>query len=468
MNSAALRSELARLREELDRRRGTRIQYAPQQPTARQKQFLECTAFEALYGGSAGGGKSSALLMAALQYVPVPGYAALILRRTYADLALPGAIMDRAKAWLVPQGVTWNEQNKRFTFPSNATLTFGYLDSDKDRFRYQGSELQFLGVDEATQLPEQWYLYLLSRLRRCKGHDVPIRARLASNPGGVGHEWVKRRFVDDATRGDRVFVPAGLRDNPYVDADAYESALAQLDPTTRRQLLDGIWVRDSEGLVYQHTEANLIDEAPKLTNFVLGIDYGFRDPTAFTVLGWRDNDPVTYILRSYKRHGLTPSDAAEEVRSLEQDYEGGFQRIVGDEGGLGKGYAEEARQRFHLPIEAAEKNNKRGYISLFNGALFHQQIKVVRGACDELIGEWHELPWDEAKNAEASSFANHCADSALYGWRACLSFTEEPKEQPPVYGSPQWYASQEQAITEQLEREVEEERANDWARDMFG
>ena len=92
--------------------------FIPQAPTAKQAEFLAFDGLEALYGGAAGGGKSSALLMAALQYVHVPGYAALILRRTYADLSLPGAIMDRAHEWLQGTGATWNGTEKRWTFPS--------------------------------------------------------------------------------------------------------------------------------------------------------------------------------------------------------------------------------------------------------------------------------------------------------------------------------------------------------------
>src|SRR5574340_387166 len=97
----------------------------PWTPTPPQAAFLLLDGLEALYGGAAGGGKSDALLVAALQYVDVPGYAALLLRRTYPDLALPGAIMDRAKEWLGPHlaagSVRWIETDKTFVFPSGAT-----------------------------------------------------------------------------------------------------------------------------------------------------------------------------------------------------------------------------------------------------------------------------------------------------------------------------------------------------------
>src|SRR5882724_12911124 len=138
--------------------------FSPHKPSPKQAEFLELDCLEALYGGAAGGGKSSALLMAALQYVHVPGYAALLLRRTFADLSLPGAIMDRAHDWLQGTGAVWHGQDKRWTFPSGATLTFGYCETARDVYRYQGMEVQFVGVDELTQWPEQSYRYLLSRL----------------------------------------------------------------------------------------------------------------------------------------------------------------------------------------------------------------------------------------------------------------------------------------------------------------
>ena len=86
-----------------------------------------------------------------------------------------------AKAWWIPQGVAWNDKDKRFTFPSGATVTFGYLDTERDRYRYQGAELQFVAFDELTQFPKAWYIYLLSRLRRMQGSEVPLRVRSASN-----------------------------------------------------------------------------------------------------------------------------------------------------------------------------------------------------------------------------------------------------------------------------------------------
>lgn len=424
--------------------------YSPQSPTTKQDEFLRLDCLEALYGGAAGGGKSSALLMAALKYVHVPGYAALILRRTYADLSLPGAIMDRAHDWLQGTGATWNGTEKRWTFPSGAVLQFGYCETARDVYRYQGAEFQCVCVDELTQWAEQPYRYLLSRLRRPEGSTVPLRMRAASNPGGIGHEWVKRRFLD-APDG-RVFVPALLDDNPHVDAEAYRHALDQLDAVTRKQLLDGVWTRDAGGLVYQFGEERNVGTATGLTTYLVGIDYGYTDATAFCVLGWREHDPTVYVVQCYKRAGLTPSEAAEEAHALSRRY--APVKMVGDVGGLGKGYAEEARRRFALPIEPADKVNKRGYIALMNGDLERGRIKVDHARCAELVAEWAELPWTEDHAKEADGFDNHCADATLYAWRAASAYHEAPP--PPRPGADEQRAAMEAAL---WDRAAEEERA---------
>lgn len=379
-----------------------------------------------MYGGAAGGGKSDALLMAALKYVHVPGYSALVMRRTYPDLSLPGAIMDRAQQWLAGTDAKWNGQDKRFTFPSGATLQFGYCDTEKDRYRYQGAEFQYIGIDELTQWPEGWYRYLFSRLRRLKDSPIPIRMRSATNPGGIGHEWVRRRFINP---GDdtRPFIPALLDDNPSLDANEYREALSVLDTTTRRQLEEGLWIRDAEGLVYRYSETrNVIAQAPECQRFLLGIDYGARSPTAFVLLGWRLGDPTVYVLRAWKRAGMSPSEAAEEVAKLQSEVK--LSRIVGDIGGLGKGYQLEGQYRFKLPIEAAEKVNKLGYIKLLNGDMERGRVKVVLSDCEPLTTEWLELPWHEAQEKEASGFDNHCADAMLYAWRAAYAWTQKEAE----------------------------------------
>lgn len=180
--------------------------------------------------------------MAALQYVDVPNYSAIIFRRTFNDLSLPNALMDRSKQWLIGiPGVVWNETKHMFTFPSGAKLAFGYLESEQNKYRYQGAEFQGIFFDELTQFTETQYTYLHSRLRKLKSSPVPLRLWSATNPGGVGHEWVKQRFLIEGPRNGRVFIPARLEDNPSIDKETYIPNLMQLDPVTRKQLLQGDW-----------------------------------------------------------------------------------------------------------------------------------------------------------------------------------------------------------------------------------
>lgn len=255
--------------------------YSPQKPTARQRLFLDLDdKLEVFYGGAAGGGKSSALLMAALKYVHIPGYAALLLRRSYTDLALPGALMDRAHQWLNGKA-HWSSMEKTWTFPSGATITFGYLATENDKYQYQGSEFQYIGFDELSQFTETQYTYLFSRLRKLKDSTIPLRLRSGSNPGGVGAMWVKDRFIpDDFTPDlaheervwekntkdeetgediDRYFVPARLDDNPHLDQAQYELSLRNLDPVTRAQLRRGDWQITLRGdILYMWDESQVV------------------------------------------------------------------------------------------------------------------------------------------------------------------------------------------------------------------
>jgi predicted phage terminase large subunit-like protein len=214
--------------------------YIKQKPTIKQAMFLMNGRLEGLFGGAAGGAKSSGLLMAGLQYVLYPSYSGLLLRRSFKDLSLPGALMDRAHEWLHDTDAKWDDLIKTWKFPSGATLSFGYLEAERDKFRYQGADFTFCGFDELSQFTEPQYLYLFSRLRKSKDNPIPLRMRAASNPGDIGHSWVKERFI--TYKGtDRFFIPSLYTDNPHLDQKAYEISLNKLDPITRAQLKEGNW-----------------------------------------------------------------------------------------------------------------------------------------------------------------------------------------------------------------------------------
>ena len=296
--------------------------FIPHMPTPRQAAFLLLECREAFYGGAGGGGKSDALLMAALQYADIPGYSALIIRRNFAELALPNALIDRAHTWLHGRpDARWNEQRKQWRFSSGATLTFGYLEGARDADRYASAEFHFIGVDELTQFGEKQYVDLFARLRApaCPGCDfereyaehhkrhsdyrrdcavcielerlisgpasthldaahIPLRMRSASNPGNVGHDWVKRRFVirRGAPEGDRLFVPARLDDNPFINRDDYTKSLLNLDPVTRARILKGDWEAYSTRGVIKRDWFDLVDTLPSQLSIVRYWDTAYQ------------------------------------------------------------------------------------------------------------------------------------------------------------------------------------------------
>ena len=245
------------------------IPFCPLQPTEKQRLFYDESTKELFFGGAAGGGKSIALLMAALKYIEQPGYAALIIRKDLPRLELPGGLIPRSHEWfsgLAKEGVRWNAARRTWTFPTSkgarpATITFGFLARPLDKYRYASSEFQYIAFDELTDFLEEDYLFLFSRLRMTHVSNLTLRMRGASNPGGIGRLWVKRRFIDGAAsdnmkvrllmKDGRGYIPSRIDDNPHLHAEAYRDSLSHLPPVEREQLLSGDWDIQPDGVFKQ-------------------------------------------------------------------------------------------------------------------------------------------------------------------------------------------------------------------------
>jgi len=249
-----------------------------------QTDFLKSADREVLFGGAAGGGKSFAMLADPLRYMGHPSFSGLLLRHTTEELR--ELIVKSQELYpKVFKGIKWSERKMQWTAPSGARLWMSYLDKDEDVRRYQGLAFSWIGFDELTQwaTPYSWN-YMRSRLRSTAS-DLPVYMRATTNPGGRGHSWVKKMFIDpsvpnhsfkatDIETGEvlkypsghakagkslfqRRFIPSKLSDNPYLaEGGDYETMLLSLPEQQRRRLLDGDW-DIAEGAAFTEFDRNI-------------------------------------------------------------------------------------------------------------------------------------------------------------------------------------------------------------------
>jgi len=235
-----------------------------------QTEFLSASEQEVLYGGAAGGGKSYAMLADPVRNFTNEHAKMLLVRKTTEELRELVAVSKMLYPKAIP-GIKFLERDKTWVAPSGASLWMSYLDSDDDVTRYQGQAYSWIGFDELTQWasPYAWN-YMRSRLRTTKDSGLKLYQRATTNPGGAGHSWVKKTFIDPSPpnrsfwardmetdeillwpKGSikegqplfkRRFIPATLFDNPYLAEDGmYEANLLSLPEYQRKQLLEGNW-----------------------------------------------------------------------------------------------------------------------------------------------------------------------------------------------------------------------------------
>lgn len=309
-----------------------------------QTEFLAAPEQEVLYGGAAGGGKSYGLLADPMRYFDNKNFNGLILRRTNDEL--------RELIWksqeIYPRafpGAKWGEKKSQWVFPSGARLWLTYLEREEDVLRYQGQAFSYIGFDELTQHPTPFaWTYMRSRLRTTDP-DLPIFMRGTTNPGGPGHAWVKKMFIDpsppnrsfpatDLDTGEplrypeghakagqalfyRRFIPATLKDNPYLYSEgAYEANLLSLPEMQRRQLLEGDWAI-AEGAAFpefrQSVHVSEPYDIPSDWRKFRSCDYGY---SSYSAVHWIAIDPAFETLVVYRELYVTKHTARELAKEI--------------------------------------------------------------------------------------------------------------------------------------------------------
>lgn len=307
----------------------------------RQTKFHMSEAFETMYGGAAGGGKTAAIVAEAVTYcMKWPKARVYIFRKTIPELkqsVIPEIYKQCADYINEAKGMRYNSQDRTFVFNNGSIIQLAYLENPADMYRYQSAEMHLLIIDELTHFTEDEYQYLKTRVRSTGEH--PLKVMSATNPGNVGHAWVKKYFIDiappeeiytDRNGNTRIFIPAKVSDHPSPEfVKTYTKVLeANNDPNLRRALLEGDWDvfagqafeewrRDDEDGNPYHVVVPF--EIPKHWIKWFAYDWGYN---SFAAGVWLTKDPSTeriYVYREFYEHAMTASAQAETIIMLDDE-----------------------------------------------------------------------------------------------------------------------------------------------------
>lgn len=397
-----------------------------------QNAFHRSSAKFRLYGGAAGGGKSEALLFEAIALAQEwKGSHGLILRRTFPELkmsliirALEKLPKDLYKYYATDHVLIWK--------PTNSRIQFGHCEKADDVYRYQGAEFDWIGVDELTQFDEFTIKYLWSRLRSSLPGVVP-KFFGTTNPGGIGHRWVKRLWVENKLsqeelaagfqREDFEFIPATVSDNKYINKE-YVSNLQMLPEHQRKMLLDGSWdVYEGKFFEEWDEKVHVIPtfDIPDTWLKFRTIDFGRTAPFACL---WNavDYDGNLYVYKEYYEAGREVDENADNVVSLSQG--GKFEYTVIDSAVFSKtGFGETIGDRIRrkgIDIIPAHKDRIAGWSAVKQYLHFNAEdgtkpkLRIMRN-CPSLIDEMRNAIYDKNNPEDLNSKQpDHALDALRY------------------------------------------------------
>jgi hypothetical protein len=422
-----------------------------------QTDFLAASEREVLYGGSAGGGKSYAMLADPLRYMGNPSFSGLLLRHTTEELRelIYKSQELYPKIW---KGIKWSERKMQWTAPSGAKLWMSYLDREDDVLRYQGLAFSWIGFDELTQwaTPFAWN-YMRSRLRSTDP-ELPVYMRATTNPGGRGHHWVKKMFIDpaayntafnatDIETGEelkypsghekagkalfkRKFIPARLTDNPYLSTSGdYEAMLLSLPEQQRRQLLEGDWdIKEGAAFTEFDRKIHVVDPFDVPNNWVKfrACDYGYGSYSAVVWIAVAPDEQLIVYRELYVSKVLA-TDLADMILELESG-DGNIRYGVLDSslwhkrGDTGPSLAEQMVQRGcrFRPSDRSKGSRVSGKNELHRRLQvdeFTEEPRLVFFSnCHNIIAQLPALPIDKKNPEDIDTNAeDHLYDALRYG-----------------------------------------------------
>lgn len=423
-----------------------------------QTDFLSAAEQEVLYGGAGGGGKSFAMLADPIRDVNNPHFKGILFRRTNDELR---ELKSKSQQMypLALKGAKWSERDSQWYFPSGATLWMTYLDKEDDVLRYQGQAFNWIGFDELTQWPTPYaWNYMRSRLRTTKDSGLSLYQRATTNPGGPGHSFVKKMFVDPAPwntpfwatdidtgqtlvwpKGHsregqplfkRRFIPAKLSDNPYLAEDGmYEANLLSLPEHQRKQLLEGDWdVAEGAAFSEWNRDIHVVKpfEIPQNWTRFRSCDYGYGSRSGVLWFAVDPADEQLIVYRELYTTKLTAADLADLI--LETEYGERIRYGVLDSslwhnrGDTGPSLAEQMIRRGcrWRPADrskgsrVASKNeiHRRLQVDEFTG----RPRMVFFSTCTNTIAQIPQIPLDKKNPEDVDTKAeDHLYDALRYG-----------------------------------------------------
>lgn len=431
-----------------------------------QEKFHECSAYEVLFGGAKGPGKTESLLREATRQVDKPNYRGVIFRRTYPRL---GEVRDRSFKYYKGMGATYSGDDKllglpSWTFPSGAKIAFSHLQREEDKWNHHGKEWHFIGFDEVAEFTESQYLFLMLQ-NRTSDKEILTYIRSTANPGGVGHAWVKRRFIDSCKPGivhwfkkvddediecgkddplalSRAFIPATVYDNPaLLEGDpGYIRKLEASNEAERRAFLLGDWdVFAGQYFTMWRKNRHIIDkEINREFNKFISLDYGYKAPSS---VGWWqvDYDGGIHRYRELYKEGLSYERLAETILEMttddEQiDYLVADPAIWGDRArhkdNLGESGAETMQNVFGhwTQIIRADNNRLTGWGRM--KIMLDKDLLTVSPNCKDLIRTLPSMVHDDKKVEDLNTEGeDHAVDDVRY---AVMSRPDTTEKAPPA------------------------------------
>lgn len=299
--------------------------------TEKQEQFINSEAFETLFGGAAGGGKSYGQLVDAFLFaLDYPKSKQIIFRRTFPDLEKS---LIRVSLELYPREVaTYNSSKHTWAFKNGSIIDFSYIATENDVYQYQSAEYDVIRFDELTHFTEYMYTYMISRCRGANGYPKHIKS--STNPGGIGHSWVKSRFIDigqpntihecqltpeSKKTSSRIFIPSLVQDNMFLlenDPD-YVDRLDNLPEKERKALKFGDWdIFDGQFFSEFRRDIHVVEpfEIPDTWRRFRTRDYGLdMCATYWIAMDWNMN---AYVYKELYESNLIVSAAAKKINDM--------------------------------------------------------------------------------------------------------------------------------------------------------